>query len=474
MKKITSTILVLSFIFCNQQISNARLTTKCKVPAQTKTIKNVSYVCSKIGNKLIWQKVKKQNVNNLDNIDKNITKSETITTSDISVNNNEKTESISAKDNVNIDAKTIDTPKNSNPSLFLNTNECKLKSNKVENYYTTFGFPRPTYRLSNTGTVRGILIFVEFKDVKGDDDPIVEGPKFTDNFEKFYKSVSYNKLNFKVDVHPKYVYIEKNSSDYGMNKWGQGNAVQYFEDGLKFSDPFVNFSPYEFVVFIPPSKIKEIIFGPAVLFSPLHSNGYTKERIIYNGILGGADQRNSLKTKWIWLGHEIGHALGMHHAYNSKENKPVWDLMDNVYTDEAPELFGWQRFLQGWLDQSNVMCISADLSGEKNIVVNLTALTKVDSSPKILIITLSSNKALVVEVRKRLGFDIFDFSNEGILPYIVEVTKDGDEGAFSIVGRDSSRFGTVKVGNEVSSHNLLISNINKSDDGFFVKIEKTL
>ena len=72
-------------------------------------------------------------------------------------------------------------------SAFLDKSFCQLKQNYQNFFYTGFGFPRSEKRLSNKGDVNGIMVFVEFNDVKGSDNPLIEGKKFTTKFEEFYR-----------------------------------------------------------------------------------------------------------------------------------------------------------------------------------------------------------------------------------------------------------------------------------------------
>lgn len=355
----------------------------------------------------------------------------------------------------------------SKSSLFKNLEECKLKSKHSD--FTSFGFPRPKNAINNSGLLKAILIFVEFKDVRGSDNPTIEGKKFTKNFEQFYKTVSYNKLNFEVDIHPNYIFIDKNSIEYGMNRYGYGDPGKYFTDGVKYSDKFVDFSFYDLVFFIPPSDIKEIVYGPAVIFMPV--DRHTNEKNILSGAVGGSDFRNSSTSRWVWLAHEVGHALSMDHQYDDSFHKPTWDLMDSM-GDETPEFFAWNRFLQGWLEESNIKCIDSSLSKENSIIVSVSDLSENNNKTKSIIVKLTDSTALVVEARKSTGFNFFEKGEEGILAYIVDASKKRGQGAISIINENISRLKTIKVGESVISNNLKILNVKGAEDYFIVKIER--
>ena len=79
---------------------------------------------------------------------------------------------------------------------------------------------------------------------------------------------------------------------------------------------------------------------------------------------------------------------------------------------KARSYFGWERWLLGWLDDSQVTCINS----KQTISVPLSAIETPDTvNPKKIIVVpiIGSNKkqVLVVEVRRTLGDDII--SKEG-------------------------------------------------------------
>jgi hypothetical protein len=252
MSKKLKVITTVAFLFLSISLPSAHSATKAGAKCTKLGVKSVvgnrTFTCIKSGKKFVWNK--------------GIVGTVSKTPGDVTV-----------------ESKYELTPAES----FNDISTCKLNQNYQNFFNTGFGFPRSDLRLKNTGTVKGILVFVEFSDIKGLDNPKLTGKRFSDDFIKFYENMSYNKLKFDVDIHPKYISIEKDSGNYGMNVWNTGNPWQYFVDGLTAADPFIDFKPYEFVIFIPPALIEKIVYGPAFPLPPGDMRGYTSEKIISAG-----------------------------------------------------------------------------------------------------------------------------------------------------------------------------------------------
>lgn len=370
-------------------------------------------------------------------------------------------------------------PEISPDSLFRDDTYCQLRQTYQNYFLTGFGFPRSEARLKNTGDVRGIVLYVEFSDVKGTDDPVTDAATYVPKFEQYYKSNSYGNLNLKMDIYSEYLQINRNSGFYKMDTWGGGDPYAYWKDALAAADPYVDFSPYELVVVMPPSGISKIIYGPSFPMPSTSEVGKTAEKTIYNGAVGGADQRNR-STRWIWLAHEVGHVFGMEHQF-TYDSEAVWDLMNNVYFATAPELFGWHRFLQGWTSDTNVKCLDASDLTSANRTVLLEPLATTNSGSKISIVRLDAQRALVVEVRRILGTDTLDGNNqyEGTIVYVIDVSKRSNEGAISMVIPTSQRtsnnriVGNMREGEYVEYEGIRFTILKSTPEGDYISVSRS-
>lgn len=289
---------------------------------------------------------------------------------------------------------------------------------------TNPGFPKGPNRLQSSGTIKATMLFVEFTDVKGTDNPVTESKKFTSFFNDYFNSVTRGKLKFKFQVPPRYIKINKSSASYGMDKWSQGDPTAYLADAVAAADPTVDFTGTDVIYVIPPSKIKKIVYGPAF---PLDSGGNsikTNEGEIFSAVVGGSDSRNqSTRLRGVWLAHETGHLFGLPHPY-ADQDVAAWDLMH--WDIGAPELLGWSRFVNSWVSDSEVDCLDFTQPAASTTSHTLEPLSRVARGKKLVVAKLSDSRVLVLENRRATKIDLLSKKEEGVIAYVVDMKKYGD------------------------------------------------
>lgn len=358
------------------------------------------------------------------------------------------------------------------------TNICKLP-NPNPDLAIGRGFPVSTMRLRQSGEVRGLVLFVEFNDVKGSDDIPSRFNQFTTKFIEFFARQSYGKVTFKMDSTPRYININKNSSVYSMQTHNGGTPWLYIRDALDAADPLVDFSPYDFVVVIPPSTIKDIVYGPA--FPMVSTDDYlrTNEKVLRNATVAGTDSMLAPNRSWFWLSHEVGHLFGLEHPYSwesvnySTKRRAIWDLMETG--NYAPEFLAWRRFVLGWLDEKTIRCEDINKNLGSKSVHFIAPIESQNQLPKAIILKLNESEAIVIEARRNLGFDKLSEYEEGVLAYKVNVRDIGKAQEIFVLSNEESLPGIDVTGNLMPGESIIDSGIEikvlkSTSEGYYVEI----
>jgi M6 family metalloprotease-like protein len=338
------------------------------------------------------------------------------------------------------------------------------------------GFPKSPKRLPSEGTINAVMLFVDFIDIQGNDNPQILAKTYTDIFESFYEENTYGKLKFKFTVPDQYFHIHKESSAYGMQNWNEGNPAAYLQDAVNAAIDSVDFSNTDVIYVIPPKGIKTINYGPA-LPAPLGiSIIHTNQKDIYSGAVAGSDATDPLpgKDSWIWLAHETGHLFGMMHPYfNVQGPAPYWDLM--FWNVGAPGFYGWNRFVQGWITDSQVICLDPSNISSQPQRYLIAPIDAINSQFHIAIIPTSKNTAIAIENRRKSNFDQLEPNQEGLVIYRIDTSRlDGH--IFPVlsgtIGVDQHPIGTYLKGQSVQVDGYTLTNIGKYLEGDVIQIQR--
>ena len=336
-------------------------------------------------------------------------------------------------------------------TLSLPLSNCKIE--KGPENFIGVGFPRSKDLIPSIGTVRGMFLFVEFPDVRISSSIEKDFEIFATEFVEFYKRNSYGKLDIDIDFHPQAIQISRTSDEYGMQIWSQGDEVQYLLDAVSSADNAVDFSEVDFVVVIPPRNISEIVHGPAVPIADVSEVVSASEARFLAGILGGSDFRNSTEAGWYWLSHEFGHLLGMGHPYQG--SSVPWDLMDNNFSQLAPDLYGWHRFQNEWLGDEDVLCLNTeDLSIAQP--VRLEPMNNQSEEINLVLAISGPNELIAIEYRTGGEQNSLGPADSGILVYTVDSTRGFEGGISQVLPEKYSRLGVGRPGNSFEHNGVLI------------------
>jgi M6 family metalloprotease-like protein len=299
-------------------------------------------------------------------------------------------------------------------------NLCKLPVADGRGDNSIGGWPRINERLKTIGDVNATVIMVDFPDAPATIAPS-EALALISPGQDIFEEMSYGKFNYVLNPQLKWYRMSKNSDSYGSNSWTFNSHKDYISEAASLADSEVDFSSTDSLIIIANPSAVGFVTGPA--FTPIHGNGITLDgRYISNGATSATDLN---VWKHMWLNHEVTHNLGLTDLYSYENNKPgVYEDIHRFVggysymgfaseTAYSPSLLAFERWNLGWLDDSQINCMTG------NQQTTFIAPVQTIGGTKAVVIPLSRTKAIVVESRRRLGIDQ-GLSKVGCLVYVVD------------------------------------------------------
>jgi M6 family metalloprotease-like protein len=301
------------------------------------------------------------------------------------------------------------------------------------------GFDRSPERIAPTGNPKNLIIVTDFSDFpfSGDAEKLVANVLGPDIVTDFFRANSYNKLNLIFQTYDKTIRLPDPSTKYLPDKNGNYNVngVDQYE---RFTREVVNLvmndidlSKYQSVALLVTGGAgMGGYFGsssPGIMIQT--PTGVVRNTLVLGIGIGTVDQL--FVPSWKPFAHDIGHLLGFVDLYisgieNSGKSPGPFDLMGNT-SGSANEFFGWNRWVQGWFDETSVVC---DLNFPTKNQVTLNPLSG-NSGKRLFVAPLSPSKLLAIEFRTETKYD--KLSGEvGLLVYEVDLAIPGLKGPIRV------------------------------------------
>jgi M6 family metalloprotease-like protein len=284
----------------------------------------------------------------------------------------------------------------------------------------SLGFPRPTTTGSSTSLNIAVLP-LSFSDLpyrESDHSALRDAMR---EFKKYFEAMSYGRavINYQVIALADAVTMPGTARSYGA--FGEDiDLERVIRDSLTRASSTLGLASYDMVAL-------EMARNESVKIWPV---AYTNSIETPSGRVGGAVLAGGWQgANWRAIAHEVGHVwLGLEDLYDMSPppqyDGTFWeyDLM-NSFRGSAPELTAWNRFLLGWLDDTQVRCISS--TTPRKTTHYLSAISDRNALPKMVARSLSSGRTLVLESRRNRGYDKLD---DSVLVYIVDSTRRSGDG----------------------------------------------
>lgn len=314
---------------------------------------------------------------------------------------------------------------------------CKLPVADGRGDVSIGGWPRIKERLQSTGDVIATVVMVDFSDAPATMTPAEAFARISPSADVF-KEVSYGKFNYTFKPQLKWYRMSKKSSEYVTGGWTFISHRAYISEAAKLADLDVDFSKTDSLIILANPDAQGMGYsGPA--FAAIRSSGITLDgKYISNGATSAYDLNN---WKAIWLNHEVTHTLGLVDLYAfTQENSAnrhdglrytgEFSYMGfNSFESNSPSLFAYERWNLGWLDDSQIKCMSDSKTTQ------LITPVETIGGVKAVMVPISKTKAVVIESRRPLGIDS-KLAKSGALVYVVDSTNQSGLGPIKVYPSD--------------------------------------
>ena len=285
------------------------------------------------------------------------------------------------------------------------------------------GFPLKENYLPKKGTIRILVVPIDWADLVGESDWEKRVTGQASDFDDYWKMITGNKLQFKWTVHKKWIRLPGASGDYSVPySEAHPETTRFFSKVIPTVDNEINFSDFDIVHFIAP-KSQNIIPETTQIFPWSMANHPTNEGKIRAMTIVGKffDQPGVFsdpRTYWSYWAHELGHTLELAHLGSPRGQLPMGGLeLMGMQDGPSRTISGWTRFVSGWLDQDQIFCLPLEKVRESEFT--LRPIDSEGSGVKLVVVPISKSEALLIEARRETKFDVKDFENprNGVLVY---------------------------------------------------------
>ena len=305
---------------------------------------------------------------------------------------------------------------------------CKLSDPNGKQNGISLGFPRLSERLKSTGTVRIGVVFVDFPDAAATRSTQSVYSLISPEAERRFAAMSYGRATFELVPLQRWLRMSRASTAYSMSRTNTTFSTHrdFITEALNLSVGSLSVSDLDGFLVLANPDAAAFDFGPAFTPNDVYWAATAAGRTWMNGATSGTDLLNFGSA---WFNHEFGHAMGLVdlYAFSGAANRFVghFSLM-GLISGGAPEFFGWERWSLGWLSDSEIACLTSG-----SATINLEPIARTGGT-KIAVVKLGPSRALVVESRRRTGYDT-GLTKEGVVAYVVDTSVRSGEGVIRVL-----------------------------------------
>lgn len=349
----------------------------------------------------------------------------------------------------------------------------------------TEGIPTPHGYAHSTGTLHALTLMIDFSDAPGQGSAMDRFHEFFPQTQEWFRTASYGRLDYQPATPvTRWLRMPRPFKGYGIERGAPFDPGyrQLVQDIVATADPMVDFSAYDILnVLITPNA------GPSALDTVLSvtfaGNGdapvadgvpIANASFVYSRQDDGSGSYS--RTGYRVLPHENGHTFGLPDLYTQEGGGAVghWDIMSEDWGADN-DMLGWHKWKLGWLDASQVGCVTARGSVE----YELTPLYR-PGGGKLVLVPVDARSSYALEVREQGGNDEV-VCRPGVLIYKVDGTIDTGHGPVTVYDSHRGSGGCTRSPNvqaELSDapfspgetfkdprHGITVQVVSRDDDG---------
>ncbi|KAK8082705.1 hypothetical protein PG996_001486 [Apiospora saccharicola] len=304
--------------------------------------------------------------------------------------------------------------------------------------------------VKSTGTVKAWMMFIDFPDAEANgSDPQGLFDSHAGAAEEWYRTSSYGKLSLQISGDTQQVY--RMPATTASCHWEGGilsfYLMKYIQDAL---DAYMQAHNADASIF-PEMDILYLIAPPSATFSRSYTYMWEPEvrmpNATGNDTVGTAVAQKAVgfgrdlydgsnKKGYKALVHETGHTMGMPDYYLTDDSGLPGDLVGGfsvmgAHFEQAPDMFGWDKWRMGWIADSAVHCIT-EMGSTTHALSPLKKKADGPDSTQIVDVAISGTTMLVAEARTKNGVDD-ELCGPGVLLYTVDTNVVSGKGPVRIL-----------------------------------------
>ncbi|WP_423923463.1 cell wall-binding repeat-containing protein [Candidatus Poriferisodalis sp.] len=392
----------------------------------------------------------------------------------------------------------------------------------------TAGFPLPTWAPPAIGSLQVAVVFADFPDAQATYSTQEEADVGLPLMTRFLEEVSYGRLDVTTTVRHGWLRMTGDYSDYFSERTTNEQVAPPDAEARSLpleivaaADPSFDFAGSDIVLFVLPSSH----FGGGQAGGDIIADGSLMQITFANTMT--LPQQTSARNWGLIAAHEVAHALGLtdlypygdDHRRTPRTDSQIWvrtvfgrmrlesyfpaspgdSRLEEVrrhvdgHTQTATawhvsfdEMLAWSRWQLGWLGDDQVRCVTESVT-----TVELEPVAAPRVGTVMTVVPLAPNQVLVMESRRRLGFDnARPYSDsvgtrvtppglpaEGVLVYTVDASLGAGDLPLKIAGDSGDGtvedFPLLEAGDSVTVRGYTVSVTADSGQTHTVTITKT-